>query len=60
MNPVKTGVTYIKEIIMEKVKQLWTMAQAHPKVAIAVAVVIVAIYYLSFNIIKSRGNPLEI
>jgi hypothetical protein len=31
---------------MEKVKQLWTMAQAHPKVAIAVAVIIVAIYFL--------------
>jgi len=47
MNPVKTGVTYIKEIIMEKVKQLWTMAQAHPKVSIAVVVVIVAIYFLA-------------
>ena len=46
MNPVKTGVTYIKEIIMEKVKQIWTMAQAHPKISIAVVVVIVAIYFL--------------
>ena len=47
MNPVKTGVTYTKEITMEKVKQIWTMAQAHPKVSIAVAVVIVAIYFLA-------------
>ena len=46
MNPVKTGVTYIKEIIMEKVKQLWTLAKANPKISIAVVVVIVAIYFL--------------
>ena len=46
MSPVKTGVTYIKEIIMEKVKQIWTMAQAHPKISIAIVVVIVAIYFL--------------
>jgi hypothetical protein len=31
---------------MEKVKQLWTMAQAHPKISIAAVVVIVAIYFL--------------
>jgi len=31
---------------MEKVKQLWALAQAHPKISIAVAVVIVAIYFL--------------
>ena len=46
MSQVKTGVTYIKEIIMEKVKQIWTMAQAHPKISIAIVVVIVAIYFL--------------
>ena len=46
MNPVKTGETYIKEIIMEKVKQLWTLAKANPKISAAVVVVIVAIYFL--------------
>ena len=46
MSPVKTGVTYIKEIIMEKVKQVWTWAKAHPQTSIAVVVVIVAIYFL--------------
>ena len=46
MNPVKTGVTYIKEIIMEKVKQLWTLAKANPKISIAAVVVIVAVYFL--------------
>jgi len=46
MNPVKTGETYIKEIIMEKVKQVWTLAKANPKISIAVVVVIVAIYFL--------------
>jgi len=46
MNPVKTGVTYIKEIIMEKVKQVWTLAKANPKISAAVVVVMVAIYFL--------------
>jgi len=46
MNPVKTGVTYIKEIIMEKVKQVWTLAKANPKISAAVVVVLVAIYFL--------------
>ena len=46
MSPVKTGVTYIKEIIMEKVKQVWTWAKAHPQTSIAVVVAIVAIYFL--------------
>ena len=27
-------------------KKIWTLAQAHPKVSIAVVVVIVAIYFL--------------
>ena len=47
MNPVKTGVTYIKEINMEKVKQLWILAKANPKIAAAIVVVIVAIYFLA-------------
>ena len=47
MNPVKTGVTYIKEIIMEKVKQVWTLAKANPKISAAIVVVIVAIYFLA-------------
>ena len=46
MSQVKTGVTYIKEIIMEKVKQVWTLAKANPKISAAVVVVIVAIYFL--------------
>ena len=47
MNPAKTGVTYIKEIIMEKVKQLWTLAKANPKISAAIVVVIIAIYFLA-------------
>ena len=31
---------------MEKVKQVWTLAKAHPKVSIAIVVVIVVIYFL--------------
>ena len=31
---------------MEKVKQVWTLAQANPKISIAVVVVIIAIYFL--------------
>ena len=31
---------------MKKVKEIWTLAQAHPKVAVAAVVVIVAIYFL--------------
>jgi hypothetical protein len=31
---------------MEKVKQLWTLAKANPKISAAVVVVIVAIYFL--------------
>ena len=46
MNPVKTGETYTKEIIMEKVKQVWTLAKTNPKISIAAVVVIVAIYFL--------------
>ena len=32
---------------MEKVKQLWTLAQANTKIATAVVVVLVAIYFLA-------------
>ena len=31
---------------MEKVKQVWTLAKANPKISIAVVVVVVAIYFL--------------
>jgi len=31
---------------MEKAKELWALAKAHKKISIAVAVVIVAIYFL--------------
>ena len=48
MNPGLIGVIYTinQEETMNKVKQLWATAQAHPKVSIAVVVVIVAIYFL--------------
>ena len=32
---------------MNKVKQLWALAQAHPKATVAVVVVIIAIYFLA-------------
>ena len=38
--------TINQEETMEKVKQVWTLAKANPKISIAVAVVIVAIYFL--------------
>ena len=31
---------------MEKVKQVWALAKANPKISIAVVVVVVAIYFL--------------
>jgi hypothetical protein len=31
---------------MEKVKQVWTLAKANPKISIAIVVVVVAIYFL--------------
>ena len=31
---------------MEKVKQLWTLAKANPKISAAVVVVVVVIYFL--------------
>ena len=32
---------------MDKVKQVWTLAKANPKISAAVAVVIVAVYFLA-------------
>ena len=32
---------------MEKIKQVWALAQAHPKISIAVVVVVIAIYFLA-------------
>ena len=32
---------------MEKVKQLWAQARAHPKISIAIVVVVIAIYFLA-------------
>ena len=31
---------------MEKVKQLWKLAQDNPKISIAIVIVVVAIYFL--------------
>ena len=31
---------------MEKIKQVWALAQAHPKISIAVVVIVIAIYFL--------------
>jgi len=31
---------------MEKIKQVWALAQAHPKISIAVVIVVVAVYFL--------------
>ena len=31
---------------MEKIKQVWTLAKANPKISIAVVIVIVVIYFL--------------
>ena len=38
--------TINQEETMEKVKQVWTLAKANPKISAAVVVVIVAIYFL--------------
>ena len=32
---------------MEKIKQVWALAKAHPKIATAVVVVVIAIYFLA-------------
>ena len=39
--------TINQEETMEKVKQIWTLAKANPKISAAVVVVIVAIYFLA-------------
>ena len=31
---------------MEKIKQVWGLARAHPKIATAIVVVVIAIYFL--------------
>ena len=48
MNLEKIGeiFTINQEETMEKVKQVWTLAKANPKIATAVVVVIIAIYFL--------------
>jgi hypothetical protein len=35
-----------KEKTMEKIKQVWTLAKANPKISAAVVVVVIAIYFL--------------
>ena len=49
MNLEKIGQTFTinQEETMEKVKQIWTLAKANPKISAAVVVVIVAIYFLA-------------
>ena len=49
MNQVKIGeiFTINQEETMEKVKQVWTLAKANPKISAAVVVVIIAIYFLA-------------
>ena len=32
---------------MEKVKQLWTWARAHPQTSIVVVIVVVAVYFIA-------------
>ena len=32
---------------MEKIKQVWALAKAHPKIATASVVVVIAIYFLA-------------
>ena len=32
---------------MEKIKKVWALAKAHPKVSTAVVVVVIAIYFLT-------------
>ena len=35
-----------RTIIMEKIKEVWALAKAHPKIATAAVVVVIAIYFL--------------
>ena len=56
MNQVKIGeiFTINQEETMEKVKQVWTLAKANPKIAAAVVVVIIAIYFLATQDLYDR------
>jgi len=38
--------SFNKEKTMDKVKQVWTLAKANPKISAAIVVVIIAIYFL--------------
>ena len=48
MSLEKIGGTFTinKEETMDKVKQVWTLAKAHPQTSIAIVIVVVAIYFL--------------
>ena len=48
MNLEKIGETFTinQEETMEKVKQVWALAKANPKLSAAIVVVIIAIYFL--------------
>ena len=48
MSSALIGVIYTinQKETMEKVKQVWTLAKANPKISAAVVVVIIAIYFL--------------
>ena len=39
--------TINQEETMEKVKQVWTLAKANPKISAAIVIVVVAIYFLA-------------
>ena len=49
MSPEKIGETFTtnQEETMEKVKQVWTLAKANPKISAAIVIVVVAIYFLA-------------
>ena len=46
MKIVLMKTSFNKEKTMDKVKQVWTLAKANPKISAAVVVVIIAIYFL--------------
>ena len=50
MSSALIGVIYTinQEETMEKVKQVWTWAKAHPQTSIVAVIVVVAIYFLVF------------
>ena len=49
-----------QEETMEKVKQLWALAQANPKISIAVVVVVIAIYFLLIYIVHHEFEYEEV